>query len=85
MEAIIAILVKHILTCFLQLIVCKERAALISQVSEEFWQINHRLHSCNSCKIITVSSNSSGFCFLGFFLTLRLSLYLLVYSMKASS
>lgn len=52
MEAIIATLEKHILICFLQLIVCEEQAALISEVCEEFWQTNHRLHSCNSCKII---------------------------------
>lgn len=52
MEAIIATLEKHILSCFLQLIVFKEQAALISEVYEEFWQTNHRLHSCNSCKIL---------------------------------
>lgn len=52
METIIATLEKHILICFLQLIVCEEQAALISEVCEEFWQTNHRLHSCNSCKII---------------------------------
>lgn len=65
-----ATLENHTLICFLHLIVCKEQAALISEVCEEFWQTNYRLHSCNSCKFITVSGNFSGFCLVWVFLTL---------------
>lgn len=63
-------------SCFLQLIVCKKQSALISEVCEECQETNHRMHSCNVCKIMLCLIISPFFFFL---LTWRISLNLLAY------